>query len=142
MPFLLPGPGVNPSAGQTEQQHSTPCSSQKSGLWSNCSKPRKKKFTQVSGMCGLWKHKEPLLQTLSQSSLLLQKHTGSDPANLCLSPLPGLHGLSFLPHWAGSSPAPLKVTETPEQMLPSSTYIRSTDKAQVGCCCHRLFSLI
>eukprot|EP00073_Rattus_norvegicus_P043458 XP_017445487.1 PREDICTED: basic helix-loop-helix and HMG box domain-containing protein 1 isoform X1 [Rattus norvegicus] len=42
------GPGVNPSAGQTEQQHSTPCSSQKSGLWSNCSKPRKKKFTQVS----------------------------------------------------------------------------------------------
>lgn len=53
----LLGPGLNPSAGQTQQQHSTPSSSQKPSLWSTSSKPRKKKFTRVSGMCGLWKHR-------------------------------------------------------------------------------------
>ncbi|XP_011249056.1 meiosis initiator protein isoform X4 [Mus musculus] len=42
------GPGLNPSAGQTQQQHSTPSSSQKPSLWSTSSKPRKKKFTRVS----------------------------------------------------------------------------------------------
>ncbi|XP_029388158.1 basic helix-loop-helix and HMG box domain-containing protein 1 isoform X2 [Mus pahari] len=42
------GPGWNPSAGHTQHQHSTPSGSQKPCLWSTSSKPRKKKFTQVS----------------------------------------------------------------------------------------------
>ncbi|XP_076428676.1 meiosis initiator protein isoform X16 [Peromyscus maniculatus bairdii] len=43
------GLGRNPSAGPTWRRSSTPSSSQKSHFWGTCSRPRKKKFTRVSG---------------------------------------------------------------------------------------------
>lgn len=136
MPSLLPGLGGNPSAGQTRRRHSTPSSSQKSRLWGTCLKPRKKKFTRVSGTCGLWKKCSELL---SRNRLLLRGTLGQ--AHQSMPESQTFQGFHF-PSGTGTDPVPLKVTEKPEQALPSSASIRSPGKAQEGYYCHRLFSFI
>ncbi|XP_031239977.1 basic helix-loop-helix and HMG box domain-containing protein 1 [Mastomys coucha] len=74
------GPGWNPSAGQTGQQDSTPSSSQKPCLGSTSSKPRKKKFTQVSERPG-WPYKPRRSLALDQAENPITIHPGLKEEN-------------------------------------------------------------
>ncbi|OBS64858.1 hypothetical protein A6R68_06607 [Neotoma lepida] len=75
------GLGQNPSAGPTRRRHSTPSSSQKSHLWGNYFRPRKKKkFSRVSER-PTWPQKPRCSLALDQSENLVTAHPGQKEEN-------------------------------------------------------------
>ncbi|XP_029336066.1 basic helix-loop-helix and HMG box domain-containing protein 1 isoform X1 [Mus caroli] len=90
------GPGSNPSVGQTQQQHSTPSSSQKPCLWSTSSKPRKKKFTRVSEHPS-WPYNPRRSLALDQAENPITIHPGLKEENEECATYPGVLSPSTYP---------------------------------------------